>query len=167
MGDVTRDPAELSLSEHDAALLDKSGFVADPAAATAAQLDRDIRMQELIHRSLSVTDAAERLGVTATRIRQRLADGTLWAFTSGRSRLLPPAQFTTAGGVPHLEKVMPLVAKDLHPLTVQALLTQPQPSLSVKGRQVSMAQWLTDCAGNAQEIDQAADVVTAAAWALA
>lgn len=162
---MTCDPPGLALSEHDAALLDKSGFVADPAAATAARLDREIKMQDLIHRSLSVTDAAERLGVSAARIRQRLAGGTLWAFTSGHSRLLPPAQFTAAGGVPHLEKVMPRVAKDLHPLSVQALLTALQPSLIVDGRPVSITAWLTDCAGTAQEIDQAADVITAAAWA--
>ncbi|WP_186626585.1 hypothetical protein [Rhodococcus sp. BP22] len=162
---MTRHPAELALSEHDAALLDKSGFVADPAAAAAARLDRGIRMQELIHRSLSVIDAAERLGVSAARIRQRLADGTLWAFTSGRSRLLPPAQFTAAGGVRHLEKVMPRVAKDLHPLSLQALLTQPQPSLIVDGRPVSITAWLTGCASTARAINQAADVVTAAAWA--
>lgn len=159
-----KDPAGLALSEHDAALLAESGFTTDPAAAIAARLDRDIRMQDLVQRSLSVTDAAERLGVSTARIRQRLAEGTLWAFSSGPGRLLPPAQFTPTGAVPHLEKVMPLLAKDLHPLTVQALLTQPQSSLIVEGREVSIAQWLSGSAGTAREIEQAADVITAATW---
>ncbi|SDC55772.1 hypothetical protein [Rhodococcus tukisamuensis] len=157
-----KDPAVLALSEHDAALLTESGFVTEPAAATAARVDRDIRMQDLVQGSLSVTAAAARLGVTIARIRQRLAAGTLWAFTSGR-RLLPPAQFTAAGAVPHLEKVMPLVAKELHPLTVQALLTQPQPSLTVEGRPVSIVEWLTGSAGTASDIEHVADVITAAA----
>jgi hypothetical protein len=159
-----KDPAGLALSEHDDALLTDAGFVTDPAAATAARVDRDIRMQDLVHRSLSVADAAERLGVTTARVRQRLTDGTLWAFTSGRRRLLPPAQFTAAGAVPFLDQVLPLLSKELHPLTVQALLTQPQPSLTVEGHPVSIVAWLTGSAGTASDIEQAADVITAADW---
>lgn len=121
-------------------------------------------MRGLVYRSLSVADAAERLGVTAARVRQRLSEGTLWAFTSGRVRLLPPAQFTATGAVPHLEQVMPLVSRDLHPLTVQALLTQPQPSLVVEDRPVSVVAWLTGSAGTASDIEQAAAVITAADW---
>ncbi|PXW33688.1 UNVERIFIED_CONTAM: hypothetical protein DES50_102311 [Williamsia faeni] len=40
------------LSESDAALLDESGFVTDPAAAAAVRLDRDARMQDLVRRYL-------------------------------------------------------------------------------------------------------------------
>lgn len=157
-------PAVPDLSDHDASVLEEAGFVADPAAATASRLDRQFRMQSLVRHSLSVAEAAERLGVSTARIRQRLTDGTLWAFDSGRSRLLLPALFTETGGVPHLEKVLPLITKDLHPLTVQALLTVPQPSLTVEGRPVSIVEWLTGSAGSAQDIEQAADVITAAAW---
>lgn len=153
-----------ALSEHDARVLEEAGFVADPAAAAMARLDRDIRMANLVRSSLSVDEAAERLGVTPARVRQRIADGTLWAFDSGRNRLLPPAQFTDTGAVPHLDKVMPLVAKDLHPLTVQALLTQPQPSLLVDGRPVSIVAWLTGSAGTADDIAQARNVITVAEW---
>ncbi|MCQ4120585.1 hypothetical protein [Rhodococcus tibetensis] len=60
--------------------------------------------------------------------------------------------------------VMPLLAKDLHPLTVQALLTHPQPSLTVEGRQVSIVAWLTGSAGTAADIEQVIDVITAAEW---
>ncbi|PQP17276.1 hypothetical protein C5613_34740 [Rhodococcus opacus] len=159
-----RNPAAPPLSDHDAALLDQAGFVDDPAAATTARVDRDIRMQELVRHSLSIAEAADRLGVTAARIRQRLGEGTLWAFQSGRNRLLPPAQFTDTGAVPHLDHVMPLLAKDLHPLTAQALLTRPQPSLTVEGRPVSIVAWLTGSAGTTADIEQARDVITAAEW---
>lgn len=159
-----RNPAAPALSEHDAGLFAEAGFVADPAAATAARVDRDIRMQELVHSSLSIAEAADRLGVTAARIRQRLGEGNLWAFSSGRNRLLPPGQFTATGAVPHLEQVVPLLAKDLHPLTVEALLTRPQPSLTVEGRPVSIVQWLTGSAGSSEDIERVADVITAAEW---
>lgn len=161
---ATRKPVAPELSEHDAHVLEEVGFIGHPAAATAARLDRDIRMAELVRGSLSIDDAADRLGVTPARIRQRLAAGTLWAFDSGRIRLLPPAQFTDTGEVPHLERVTPLLGKDLHPLTVQSLLTRPQPSLTVDGQPVSIVAWLTGSAGTAADIAQAADVITAAEW---
>src|SRR6476661_9761244 len=53
-----RNPAAPPLSDHDAALLTEAGFVDDPAAATAARVDRDIRMQELVRGSLSIAQAA-------------------------------------------------------------------------------------------------------------
>lgn len=162
-----RTPVGPTLSDHDADLLAKAGFVAAPAAAAAARVDRDIRMQELVRNSLSIPAAAELLGVTAARIRQRLTDGTLWAFHSGRNRLLPPAQFTDVGAVPHIEHVAPLLADDLHPLTVQALLTLPQATLTVDGEPVSIVQWLTGSAGNAEDIDRVTDLITASEWALA
>ncbi len=154
----------MPLSQYDAVLLGDAEFVTDPEAVAAARLNRDIRMQDLVSRSLSVTDAAERLGVSTARVRQRLGEGTLWAFSAGPRRLLPPAQFTDTGAVPHLERVMPLVAKDLHPLTVQALLTTPQPALTVEGRPVSIVQWLTGAAGTEHDIEQVVDILTAATW---
>lgn len=46
-------------------------------------------MAGLVAGSLSIAEAAVRLGVTPARIRQRIANGRLWAFDSGRNRLLP------------------------------------------------------------------------------
>ncbi|WP_037192100.1 hypothetical protein [Rhodococcus rhodochrous] len=160
----TTNPAGPALSEHDARVLTDAGFTASPAAATAARVDRDVRMANLAATSLSIADAAVRLGVTPARIRQRIADGTLWAFDSGRNRLLPPAQFTDSGAVPYLDKVMPHIPKDLHPLMVQTLLTQPQPSLVVEGRPVSIVAWLTGSAGIPEEIECVVDVLAAIEW---
>ncbi|WP_246098156.1 hypothetical protein [Rhodococcus spelaei] len=96
-----KSPSSPALSEHDAQLLADAGFESDPTSATAARVDRDVRMPNLVQNSLSIADAATRLGVTGARIRQRIAEGTLWAFSAGRNRLLPAAQFTGAGAVPH------------------------------------------------------------------
>ena len=159
-----RRPSSPELSDHDTGVLASTGFVEDPIATTVARLERVTRMQDLVRRCLSVADAADRLGVTPARIRQRLSDGTLWAFGEGRGRLLPPAQFAASGAVPHIERIAPLLAKTLHPLTVQALLTVPQPSLLIDGRPVSIVAWLTGSAGTAADIEQAADVIVAAEW---
>ncbi|NMM85617.1 hypothetical protein B2J88_14765 [Rhodococcus sp. SRB_17] len=152
------------LSAHDAEILDKAGFVADPLAAASARVDRDIRMQNLVHASLSIPEAAERLGVTPARIRQILSEHKLWAFTSGRNRILPPAQFTSTGQVPHLDRIVPLLEADMHPLSVQGLLTTRQQSLIVEGEPVSIVAWLTGCAGTEDDINQAVDVITSAQW---
>ncbi|MFF0818318.1 hypothetical protein ACFYVR_24675 [Rhodococcus sp. NPDC003318] len=153
-----------ALSEHDAQVLADAGFAADSAAAASARVDRDLRMANLVATSLSIAEAATRLGVTPARVRQRISEGTLWAFDSGRNRLLPPAQFTDTGGVPHLEKVLPQVPTALRPLTVQALFTRPQPSLLVEDRPVSIVAWLTGSAGTAADIEQALEVIAAAEW---
>lgn len=163
-GLASRNPGAPELSEHDARILGEAGFVGDHVAATAGSIDRDIRMAELVRSSLSVDAAADRLGVTPARVRQRISAGTLWVYDSGRNRLLPPAQFTATGEVPHLDKIMPSIAKDLHPLTVQALLTQPQESLIVDGRPVSIVAWLTGSAGTVADVDQAREVITVAEW---
>lgn len=153
-----------SLSVYEAQVFAVAGFISDPNAAVAARVDRGIRMENLVATSLSIADAATRLGVTPARIRQRIADGTLWAFDSGGNRLLPPAQFTDTGAVPYLDKVLPRCAKDLHPMTVQALLTQPQPSLSVNGHPVSIVAWLTGVAGTPADVEPVIDVIAAAEW---
>ncbi|ANQ75592.1 MULTISPECIES: helix-turn-helix domain-containing protein [Rhodococcus] len=152
------------LSAHDARILDDVGFVADPLAVASARVDRDIRMQNLVQTSLSIPEAAERLGVTPARVRQLLSERKLWAFTSGRHRLLPPAQFTPTGQVPYLDRIVPLFEGDVHPLSVQAQLTTAQRSLIVDDEPVSIAAWLTGCAGTEDEISAATDVITAAQW---
>lgn len=152
------------LSAHDAQILDEAGFAADPLAAASARVDRDIRMQNLVQTSLSIPEAAERLGVTPARVRQLLSERRLWAFTSGRHRLLPPGQFTSTGQVPYVDRIVPLFEGDVHPLSVQALLSTAQRSLIVDDEPVSIAAWLTGCAGTEDEISAAAAVITAAQW---
>jgi hypothetical protein len=156
--------AEPALSEHDAQLLDESGLGTDRAASAAATLSRDLQMRELTRTALSVDDAVTRLRVTPGRVRQRITEGTLWAFTSGRRRMLPAVQFTDSGEVPYLDRVTPLLPRDLHPLTVQALLTLPRPELLVDGQPASIVRFLAASAGSAEDIAAIKDVVTAALW---
>lgn len=163
-GMYARPPTGPGLSEPDARALAAMGFSADPVVAAVMRVDRDIRMVRLVAASLSIDDAAARLGVTPSRIRQRISDGTLWAFDSDSGWLLPPALFTEHGEVPHLETVVPHLSKDLHPLTVHGLLTQPQSSLILAGHPVSVVEWLTGSAATATNIELAIDVIEAARW---
>ncbi len=69
--------------------------------------------------------------------------------------------------MPHIDGVMPHLPRDLHPLTVQALLTQPQPSSVVDGRPVSIVAWLTGTAGRSDDVEHVVDVLIATEWEVA
>ncbi|NMN99101.1 hypothetical protein [Antrihabitans stalactiti] len=152
------------LSVHDETLLDEAGFTAEQPKATITLLSSDLQMRELVRSSLTVNTAAERLGVSPARIRQRIADHTVWAYKSGQNHLLPAAQFIDNGTVPHLDKVAPLIPGDLHPLSVHALLTRRFPELVVDDEPASIIQFLSASAGSADDITAVDHVITAAVW---
>ena len=118
--------------------LDASGSYA--AAATRAAVD----YAALVATSLSVPDAAARLGVDGSRVRHRIAAGELWALHgAARRRLLPALQFAPEGGiVPGLPDVLRALPDDLHPLEVSGFLTARRPDLRLRGRDHSPVEWL-------------------------
>ncbi|MDH6283903.1 hypothetical protein M2284_001524 [Rhodococcus sp. LBL1] len=149
------------LSARDAALLDAAGLQASPMAVAAAAADRQARMRELVETALTVDEAAERLGVSTSRVRQRAGDRSLWAIKRAHRLLLPAIQFTASGQVPGLDAVLAALPEDVHPLSVLGLLTTPQPDLRLENVEVPIIEWLT--AGG--DTRQALDVVEAALWA--
>lgn len=159
---ASHNPIGIKLSAHDARILEEAGFVGDRGSTTATRLPRDARVAGLVRTFLSIDDAAARLGITVQRVRQRIADGTLWAFGSGRNLL--SEQLTGTVEVPHLDKIMPSIEKNLHPLTAHGLLTQPQDSLVDDSRPVSIVAWLSGSAGSDADIGQDREIITAAEW---
>ena len=149
------------LSAHDAALLDAGGAPESQVALAAAAADRQARMRELVETALTVDQAAERLGVSTSRVRQRAGDQSLWSIKRAHRLLLPAIQFTASGQVPGLDVVLAAVPEDVHPLSVLGLLTTPQPDLRLENVEVSIIEWL-DAGGEAK---QALDVVDAYLWA--
>jgi len=149
------------LSAHDAALLDAAGLQASPMAVATAVADRQARMRELVETALTVDEAAERLGVSTSRVRQRAGDRSLWAMKRAHRLLLPAIQFTDSGQLPGLDAVLAALPEDVHPLSVLGLLTTPQPDLRLDNVEVPIIEWLT-AGGEAQ---RALDVVDAFLWA--
>ncbi len=149
------------LSAHDAALLDAAEFTVSPLAVAAAVADRQARMRELMETALTVDEAAERLGVSTSRVRQRAGDRSLWAIKRAHRLLLPAIQFTDSGQVPGLDVVLATLPEDVHPLTVLGLLTTPQPDLRLENVEVPIIDWLT----GGGDTRQALDVVDAFQWA--
>jgi excisionase family DNA binding protein len=90
----------------------------------------------LLQRALTPEEAAQRLGVTAGRVRQLLAERRLLGVQiEGRWRI-PEFQFERRAGAGHrilpgLDKVLPAIPEGMHLLTLHRWLTTPKRDLAV------------------------------------
>lgn len=142
---IVADPTRELTSEETAALR-RGGFDPDwhgddatnPVVRTAAEY------AALLATSLSVEHAAALLGIDGSRVRHRLADRTLYGIKERGTWRLPAFQFANRGVVLGLERVLPRLPSDLHPLAVLGWLTRPDPDLSrdTDETPVSPLDWL-------------------------
>ncbi len=132
-----------SLPAHEADLLDAGDAPESLLALATAVADRTARMRRLLENTLTVEQAAERLGgVGPSRVRQRVGDRSLWALKRANRLLLPAVQFTDDGQVPGLDAVLQALPENMQPLSIHGLLTTPQSSLVVDGAPTSVVDWL-------------------------
>jgi hypothetical protein len=134
------------LSRSDIALLEQGGFELEPLPldGTHPLIRSAAAYAALVASSLSVSQAATRLRVEDSRIRQRLGARTLYGIKVGSAWRLPRFQFTALGTVPGIERVLPRLDPVLHPLSVLGWFTTPNVDL-VHGDEeepVSPLNWL-------------------------
>jgi len=101
--------------------------------------------QQLRTSSLSVEEAARRLGVNASRIRQRLAERSLYGLKDGSVWLLPAFQFGSDGLVPGVDVVVKRLPLDIGALAVARWFSSPNPDLSTRDddeRPLTPLEWL-------------------------
>ena len=140
------DVPERSLTKADAVVLAAGGADLspredgdpDPLAPVAA------RYGALLVTALSVPEAASRLGVDASRIRHRLAEGSLYGIRLRSGWRVPAFQFDGGGRglVPGIDAVLRAVPDDVHPVALWSWLEAVSPDLSLAGRPVSPLRWL-------------------------
>jgi hypothetical protein len=157
------DEPAAQLSEHDASVLRESGLLRrSPAGATAspAWMRAAARYAQLLTSGLTVKEAAAQLLVTEGRVRQRLADSSLYGLPTPRGWRLPLFQFSVDGAaLPGLEQVLAALPSALHPLSVTGFFTRSHPDLVIDGESVSPAEWLA-AGGNVDAVvDLAVDVL--------
>ena len=123
------------------------GF-ADEDAGVPGALERSrIEYELLLRESLTLAAAAKALRVNPSRLRQRLTarPRTLFGIKEGRAWRLPKFQFEARGRlVRGIEKVIPRIRPDAHPLAVQSWFLAPHQDL-VMGpdeQPVSPREWL-------------------------
>ncbi len=135
---------ELSTSE--IAVLEEGGFDLEPRPLDSAHplIRSGVAYSALLASSLSVSQAAARLHVEDSRIRQRLGERTLYGIKLKSVWRLPRFQFIDEGMVPGIEIVFPHLDPALHPLSVVGWFTTPNPDLAYGEDEepVSPLDWL-------------------------
>ncbi len=115
---------------------------------------------ELLRTSLTIDEAAKRLGVNASRIRQRLGERSLYGLKDGSRWLLPAFQFAAKGLVPGVSVVVQRLPPDIGSLAVARWFRSPNADLCTRDDEESALtprQWLLG--GNPPEA--AADLAAA------
>jgi hypothetical protein len=134
------------LSSSEIALLEQGGFELEPLPLddTHPLIRSAAAYAALVASSLSVSQAAARLHVEDSRIRQRLGTRTLYGIKLRSAWRLPLFQFTEQGTVPGIERVFPRLDPVLHPLSVVGWFTTPSVDLVHDDEEeaVSPLNWL-------------------------
>lgn len=101
--------------------------------------------QRLRATSLTVEETARRLGVNASRVRQRLAERSLYGVKDGTNWLLPAFQFRADGLVPGVDTVLRRLPSDIGALAAARWFGSPNPDLRTRDdqeRPLTPLQWL-------------------------
>lgn len=98
--------------------------------------------QGIIDASLSGAEAAKRLGVGTSRIRQRIGDRTLYAVKSGRAWRLPAWQFTRRGEIPGMAAVIRALPDEVGLVEVDGFVNSPNVDLVIDDLPVTPLEWL-------------------------
>lgn len=137
------DPAQFFTADQRTALTE-AGLDLSPAREDEAD-DRapSVAAQAVLaESSLTVSGAAERLGVDPSRVRHRLAARRLSGWKGQQGWRLPAWQFTGDGVLPGLAQVLAEAGDGQPPLVLAAFMTTPQDDLLIGDERVSPRQWL-------------------------
>lgn len=127
-------------------LIEHGGEEAAVALATydeaAIQQDRALSagrtLEALLAASLTIEEVASSLALSRSRISHRLRDQSLYAFTIQSRKYLPRWQFREGPGggvsdaIPGLAQIVPAIPRDIHPLALEAFMTEPLEDLDNK-----------------------------------
>ena len=122
------------LTAHEAALLDEAGLSEKQSEGLGALERSRIEFEILVRESLTLNEAAKVLGVSTGRLRQRLLKRTLYGMKERSTWRLPRFQFdphkkgTLVRGI---DKVLPHLRPDAHPLAIEKWFSTPHPDLVV------------------------------------
>jgi hypothetical protein len=143
-----RSDSRADLTREEAEALERGGFVLEDGESSEDPLARTVaEYAALLKSSLSTGEAAKRLGVDPSRIRQRLTSlpPTLYGVRIGAGWYIPEFQFDGDGMVPGIGDVVSRLDPELHPVAVYRWFTSPNPDLSMDepgGRNLSPRDWL-------------------------
>ncbi len=130
-----------SLTEDEIKLLRAGGLSPATEPGPDPLTETTVAFAALLQTSLTTTQAAERLGVHISRVRQLLA-GPLYGFQLEGHWRIPRFQFGDRGLVPNIEQVNAALNRSLHPVALYRWYTTPDPDLETEAGPVSPLAWL-------------------------
>jgi hypothetical protein len=153
------------LTATESAALKTGGFDDRPLEPGEADplLEGAARFAKLLSESLTVHEAAERLGhVNESRVRQRLTTTppTLYAIKVGREWRLPSFQFESQGTVHGIEEIIAALPSDLDVVSVDSWFSIPNPDLVREDdeRPLTPLEWLRTGGSPARAAELARDL---------
>lgn len=137
-------PSNSELTAPEAALLENAGAdLDDHPDLSDPLLEYATEFGAILATSLRVTEAAKRLGgVTAVRVRQLIADRTLFALRSGGRWKIPVFQFHDAGLVPNIGIVNAALSPTIDAVSVLRWYRTPDPELATPNGALCPLDWL-------------------------
>jgi hypothetical protein len=153
------DPGE-QLSTTEAEVLERGGFsLSRPRPGEGGPLSSTVAIYvAMMDDALSVAEAAKRLRVDPSRVRQLLSSGSLYGIKVKGEWHLPRFQFTRRGVFPGIQDVLRALPDDLHPVEVVTWLGNPDPDLEIGGQALSPLDWLRSGGDPERATDVARDL---------
>ena len=137
-------PSSIELTVPEAALLQNAGAdLDDHPDRSDPLLEYATEFGAILATSLLVTEAAKRLGgVTAVRVRQLIADRSLFALRSGGRWKIPVFQFHDTGLVPNIGIVNAALSPTIDAVSMLRWYRTPNPELATSNGALCPLDWL-------------------------
>jgi hypothetical protein len=140
--------AEPALTPDESAFLDAHGGVSDNRQALVkARVAARVRSGTLARENLRVEEVAELLQISASRVRHRLRDGTIYSYPSrgrGVPRTIPSWQFDDRTAIPHLAQVLDSLPRDFTSAEIRDFALNAEIDHPVNDATVPLLDWLRD-----------------------
>lgn len=118
-------------------------FVPEPPPLTKrASFRTTLRSRQVQRTSLGTKEAAELLGVSPGRIRQRAADRSLYSFQRKSHLYFPACQFTPDGELPGWSDLAQRIPARVVPVVLDTVMHLPSSELMINGERLSPRDWL-------------------------
>jgi hypothetical protein len=133
-------------TQSDVDILRRGGLALEPKSVSEPDVvaRTEARAAVMFIDAKTAADVAKTLGVSASRVRQRAIERTLYAIRNGGAWLFPTWQFDPDTGheVLGLASVIPSIPRTLHPVSVFRFLDEPSPDLEIDDIPTSPLRWL-------------------------
>lgn len=128
--------------------LDHHGGVTDDRQALVkSRVAAAVREDAVERETLTVEQAAELMGISASRLRHRIKEGSVYAYPSGGrgvGRRIPRWQFRGREPVPHLATVLAALPERFRASDVRAFALNAEVDDADNGVTVPLLDWLRD-----------------------